>query len=106
MTKLIKQNDELISFTCPGCKRDHGIQHGVTDGPSWNWNGSLESPTFTPSILVTYNGADAGVDGAPPKICHSYVVDGKIQFLTDCTHSLAGQTVDLIPWVDFLDRTS
>ena len=28
-------------------------------------------------------------------VCHSFVTDGRIQFLGDCTHSLAGQTVDL-----------
>ena len=26
---------------------------------------------------------------------HSYVTDGRIQYLSDCTHPLAGQTVDL-----------
>ncbi len=26
---------------------------------------------------------------------HSFVVDGHIQFLGDCTHELAGQTVDI-----------
>lgn len=30
-----------------------------------------------------------------PFVCHSFVTDGRIQFLSDCTHSLAGQTVDL-----------
>jgi len=29
------------------------------------------------------------------RICHSFITDGKIQFLSDCTHHLAGQTVDL-----------
>jgi hypothetical protein len=27
--------------------------------------------------------------------CHSFLVDGQIQFLGDCTHALAGQTVPL-----------
>ena len=31
-------------------------------------------------------------------ICHSFVTDGRIQFLGDCTHKLAGQTVDLPDW--------
>lgn len=29
------------------------------------------------------------------KVCHSFVTDGRIQFLADCTHDLAGLTVDL-----------
>ena len=64
-------------------------------GPRWLWNGSAERPTFQPSVLVRYDGADADVDGAPPSVCHSFVVDGAIQFLGDCTHALAGQTVPL-----------
>lgn len=94
---VAKQLDTLIRFRCPGCERDHFIQHGADSGPNWGWNGSLDKPTFTPSVLVTYPGADAGVDGAPPAVCHSFVTDGRIQFLGDCTHSLAGQTVDLPP---------
>lgn len=31
-------------------------------------------------------------------LCHSFVTDGKIQFLNDCFHSLKGQTVDLPDW--------
>jgi hypothetical protein len=31
------------------------------------------------------------------KVCHSLIRDGQIQFLTDCTHELAGQTVPLAP---------
>jgi hypothetical protein len=30
-----------------------------------------------------------------PTVCHSYVTDGKIRFLDDCTHELAGKTVEL-----------
>ena len=28
-------------------------------------------------------------------VCHSFVTDGRIQFLGDCTHDLAGHTVEL-----------
>lgn len=76
------------AFECPGCGASHHAR-------GWHWNGSKEAPTFTPSILVEYNGPDAGVDGAPPAVCHSFVTNGRIQFLSDCTHALAGQTVDL-----------
>lgn len=89
-----------VMFWCPGCDSPHQIP--VSDahdpGRAWGWNGSAESPTFTPSILVSYSGSDAGVDGAPPAVCHSFVVDGRIQFLGDCTHEMAGQTVDIPVW--------
>jgi hypothetical protein len=52
-------------------------------------------PTFEPSILISIgNGPDA-----PRLVCHSFVREGKIQFLGDCTHELAGQTVPL-PTID------
>lgn len=94
---VAKKLDELIRFYCPGCRTHHHIQHDSDMGPNWGWNGSLEKPTFTPSVLVTYPGSDAGKDGAPPAVCHSFVTDGRIQYLGDCTHAMAGQTVDLPP---------
>ena len=33
-----------------------------------------------------------------PFVCHSFVVNGQIQFLPDCTHALAGQTVPIPDW--------
>ena len=90
-------------FTCPGCQDEH---HVPTVGEkAWGFNGSLEAPTFTPSILVrgvvpiTNEEADrvmAGENVARRSFCcHSFVTDGRVQFLGDCTHELAGKTVDL-----------
>jgi hypothetical protein len=31
-------------------------------------------------------------------VCHSFVREGQIQFLGDCTHAFAGQTVPMIPF--------
>ena len=33
-------------------------------------------------------------------VCHSFVSDGQWQFLGDCTHALAGQTVPVVPIPD------
>ena len=88
---------EHIQFYCPGCCNYHSIVHkrpteGIgVEGPVWGWNQTLEMPTFKPSILVRWT-------FGPNKKkfrCHSYVRDGQIQFQKDCTHKLAGQTVDL-----------
>lgn len=55
----------------------------------WTFNGDMERPTFSPSLVVT-------IKTEPKKqICHSFVRDGKIQFLSDCFHDLAGQTVEM-----------
>ena len=83
-----------LIFWCPGCRMAHMIQFGEGDGPRWTWNQNAERPTFQPSILVRRNyGEDQH-----PQVCHSFVTDGRIQFLGDCTHALAGQTVPIPEW--------
>ncbi|WP_425618061.1 DUF6527 family protein [Anatilimnocola sp. NA78] len=57
---------------------------------NWTWNGSVDSPTLKPSIL-TRSGHEN-----KPIVCHTFVNDGLVQFLGDCTHELAGQTVPLL----------
>ena len=86
--------DDWPTFHCPGCKRRHALpsnQHDPEDGgPSWEWNGDMDYPTFRPSVLVRW--------GKPASICHSFVTNGMIEFLPDSTHALAGQTVPLEPF--------
>lgn len=90
--------DGRLTWWCPGCDGAHQIQHGDGPGPRWGWNGDTERPTFTPSVLVRYDGADADMPDGLPSVCHCFVIDGQIQFLGDCTHQLAGQTVPIPPW--------
>jgi len=69
----------------------HRVAVGDGGGPRWGWNGSMENPTFSPSILVEWEHGP----NYEKRVCHSFVTDGNIQFLGDCTHKLAGQTVPL-----------
>ncbi|WGD31187.1 DUF6527 family protein [Ancylobacter sp. WKF20] len=97
-----------LMFWCPGCDGAHMVRVGEGLGPRWGYNGDADAPTFTPSVLV--RGFDrltdeerervmAGEHVNPrPIVCHSLVVGGRIQFLGDCTHALAGRTVDLPDW--------
>lgn len=94
MAKLYKIQDwepglADLYFHCPGCKCDHGVWTTRNEHPVWDFNGDMDKPTFKPSIMVTarYKGID--------NICHSIITDGKIAFQGDCTHDLAGQTVEL-----------
>jgi hypothetical protein len=72
--------------------------------PVWEWNGDLEKPTVTPSILVTYpanpDALEEFKEWRLERRCHVFVKNGKIQFLADCTHPLAGSTVDIPDWDD------
>jgi len=72
-------------FHCPGCKVSHPFEV-----PRWSWNGSLDKPTFLPSLLCNKD--------YPASRCHCFVTEGRIQFLADCHHKLAGQNVDLPDW--------
>lgn len=72
-------------FFCPGCECSHVIDK------RWTFNGDLDNPTFSPSLLCN-------PDHAPSR-CHSFLRDGKIEFLSDCFHKLAGQTVEIPEWI-------
>lgn len=95
-----------LGFRCPGCNQ----MHAVNVGPGgWGFDGDHARPTFTPSVLVRGTYWEPAVTAenmeewrrAPwpqhpvERVCHSFVTDGQIQFLGDCTHALAGQTVPL-----------
>ena len=80
-------------FQCPGCNCLHAVwvnEHNPHTNAIWSWNGDAIKPTFTPSINVKSNPRIGAVH-----ICHSFVRDGMIQFLDDCTHALKGKTVAL-----------
>lgn len=81
MAKLWKADENTLVFDCPACGYSHPF-----DLRRWTWNGSMDAPTFSPSLLV-----NAGTPGQ----CHSFVRDGRIEFVLDSGHALAGQTVPL-----------
>ncbi|KAB7730147.1 hypothetical protein F5984_13270 [Rudanella paleaurantiibacter] len=81
-------------FFCPGCKGVHGVKDTI-----WDITGTPERPTVRASVLVhAWEGTDTH-PGQPR--CHSFITDGRIEFLSDSTHELAGQTVDLPPFDDW-----
>lgn len=80
--------------------------HAVTSG--WQFNGDYDRPTFNPSILVSGVQQISADEHARimagekittrPLVCHSFVRDGQIQFLGDCTHQFAGKTLSMEPF--------
>lgn len=97
--KIRTTNDGRLLFYCKGCEKHHGVNS------TWSFNNDFEKPTFSPSVLVTgvqditeeeHDLIMSGVDVEPRRfVCHSFVTDGKIQYLNDCTHEYAGQTIEL-----------
>jgi hypothetical protein len=88
MSKAQMANDGTLLWWCLGCDGAHGVP--VRGDRKWEWNGSLGNATLTPSVLVNRDRANPNAH-----ICHCFVREGKIEFLADCTHHLAGQTVDM-----------
>ena len=108
---------KYIQYWCQGCKRHHAITV-----PSWTWDGSMDTPTFGPSVLSTSGHHCAG-EPQPPNCyicntiaaepdedhgqwkcmrCHTFVRGGMVEFLPDCTHDLAGQTLPLPDLPDWM----
>lgn len=96
-----------LTFKCPGCKDEH-----VVPGNRWHITGtSAKDVTCEPSLLVTsghFCAGQAEENGCwcsynrehPTEVapftcyrCHSWIRGGHIEFLADCSHALAGQTV-------------
>jgi hypothetical protein len=97
-----------LTFCCPGCRayfadKGRGLpmmerhQVIVQGRGAWDFNGDLNKPTFTPSVLMNTWYWDEAKQVKVPYICHSFVENGRINFLNDCTHALRGWH-DLAEW--------
>ncbi len=95
------------AFHCPGCGHLHsytvgGYLPGEIEAlkernggklpdqmpPRWTFNGNLERPTFTASLLINKD--------HPKSRCHLFVTDGQIVYQQDCHHDLRGKTVAMV----------
>lgn len=94
--ELRKEGAEVESlwFDCPGCGDTHRIivKGDSSKMPVWKWNQCIDKPTIKPSLRVRKN---KDSNGNYKENCHSFITDGKIKFLEDCTHDSKGQTVEL-----------
>ncbi len=118
--KAVKTYKGDAAIICPGCGYPHIIYLvGGSGAPNktWSFNNNFDNPTFQPSLLCT-SGIYADPDWKPSipededednikyksppysTRCHSFITNGNIQFLNDCTHELKGQTVPLPEWTD------
>jgi hypothetical protein len=84
---------------CPACEElhDFAVEQPFTNGARWTVSGlGFEAPTLSPSMNITVGPFPVGSEkpGAM-EVCHYFLTNGKLLYLTDCTHRLAGQTVEL-----------
>ncbi|MBF0554410.1 MAG: hypothetical protein HQK96_07645 [Nitrospirae bacterium] len=85
--KIEGDKESLYIFHCPGCGYGHHVRFKGEE-PVWNVTGVEEDkPTVTPSLLVWQS--------RPEARCHSFIREGRIEFLSDCFRELKGKTVEL-----------
>lgn len=101
ISSYLRRAEDAYIHWCPGCEEAHRLPD------SWQFNGNIQSPTFTPSFKhsgikkVVINGEWTGEwvydnKGDPiPYICHYVLTNGILNFCVDCTHSLAGKSIPL-----------
>lgn len=114
-SKLYEIRPGSYMHYCPGCKHRHVINTIKSNccGDKWIYNNNPEFPTFTPSICISVNHPDfvnheivgIGIKQTASNkfffiherkiICHYFITDGKLIYLNDSHHFLAGQTIDL-----------
>lgn len=109
---------DALMLWCPGCEhyRDGdpepagGLHMLPVSGdsslrPTWQFDGNLDAPTLSPSILTRLEHARRHVDGELRDVglfvCHSFLRAGVWEFLSDCTHALAGQRVPAVSLPDW-----
>lgn len=105
-----KNGETGFGWLCPGCGTNHAVP--VTGPRAWRWDGNEETPTFRPSVRVSFTDCEAlyaaAGDGPitdelrarhPPKpmICHFFIRSGIAHFCGDCTHEHAGKVLPVEP---------
>lgn len=113
VSSTLRRANNGYSHWCPGCEEMHYIatESPLQNGAYWTFNGSVDRPTFSPSVKISSGHFAAGHksgecwcnykerlgEEAPFEcgVCHYFIRDGMIEFCSDSTHSLAGKTIPL-----------
>lgn len=82
----------VLAHWCPACDRVHHLALGHRDTRTLDWDHNTIKPTFSRDIR--HVDPELGV-------CHYFIREGKIEFLADSAHIMAGRTVDLPTYPHF-----
>lgn len=96
VSRFLRKSSAGYIFWCPACKEAHSYftadsEKGHLYKSQWTFNGDVEKPTFTPSLLLY----DIPAPGQRTTLCHLFVTDGQIIYCGDCPHEYAGKTIPL-----------
>lgn len=102
-SKLRKTTSGVLHW-CPACKEVHQftLDGKNASGARWTWDGNVDAPTFSPSMMIRTGPRPTVPVGRPDAgkidICHYILTAGIINFCSDCTHDMAGKAVPLPDW--------
>ncbi len=86
----VSETMHQYNFICPGCNEEHAFND------TWEFNQDFDRPTISPSFLTHGGRFKQGMPYDTEMFrCHSFIKDGMIEFLGDCTHELKNKTVEL-----------
>lgn len=90
------KNPGVSYIFCTACQEFHSIHTKIPDvnGTIYNITGTLQQPTITPlvvRVIEKFNKSKHSAD----HICNGVVTEGQIRYLENCTHTLAGKSVEL-----------
>jgi hypothetical protein len=101
--KIQEYNNQkgVFYFHCPACREFHSVYTNKLhrNGLKFELQGDVDNPTFVPiaqPIERTIESFNKSVHtDIPGYTCLSIIRAGFIRYLPQCTHSLAGQQVEL-----------
>ena len=89
-----KEGTQHLTWWCEPCDSHHSVPVVVGPNPPekkvWGFNGDLKKPTLTPSVhYLGWKDQNGNIKGK----CHLFLRNGMVQYLSDCSHDMAGKTV-------------
>lgn len=117
LSAKLRGGGETLTYWCQGCEITHSVRvrpDGKNEGAAWGFDWNLDHPTFSPSVLTTsghymsshklgkpcwctFKEQHPGRRSPSCFRCHTFIRGGMVEFLGDCSHALAGQTLPLPP---------
>ena len=91
MSAKLRSTEAGLAHWCPGCDKMHSIPEYRMGWPSWTFDGNVDQPTFSPSVLHYWREGEEETE----KRCHYFLTAGVLHYCGDSSHPLAGQNVPL-----------
>lgn len=95
VSSVLRKGATAFFHWCPACEMMHPLPF------SWQFDGNVDKPTFSPSFAQTYVHWTGGINEATgqgigersSRLCHCVITAGMIQFHSDSWH----RRTDLVP---------